>query len=292
MAVNDRPNPIAQMLRYTIVAILTFIFVFPFYVVVVIAFNDPIDLMNGYPLFWPNIFSTANFNTIFHSAVLPRAAFLSVSRTVLGTIVSVVGCGMTAYCLSREDLPGKKFFNNFFLFVMFFGGGLIPTYIMLNKYGLINNFLVFILPAFVNVYYMLIIKSYYVGLPKSVEEAAIIDGCGEISVFFRIVIPMAVPVLAAIAVYSAVGQWNSWWDNYIWANKQSLCTLQLLLVRLIKEADTTTLMSGSAFSSTTQTSPFGVRMAATVIVTFPILIAYPFFQKYFISGITIGAVKG
>lgn len=292
MAVNDKRNPVIVFLTHALVVLLTFVFIFPFYVIIVCAFNEPTDLMTGYPMFWPRIFSTANFSTIFNSAILGRAAFLSVARTVLGTIVSVLGCSMTAYVLSREGLPGKKFLNNFFLIIMFFGGGLVPTYIMLNNYGLINNFLVFILPSIVSVYYVLIIKSYYVGIPPSVEEAAIIDGCNDVQVFFRIIMPMAVPVLAAIAVYSAVGHWNSWWDNYIYANKQSLTTLQLLLVRLIKESDTTTLMSGSAFAQVTQLSPFGVRMAATVIVTVPILVAYPFFQRYFISGITIGAVKG
>ena len=292
MAVNDKKNPVAVTLTYLIVSVMTFVFVFPFYVVIVVAFTDPIHIMRGFPLFWPSAVSLENFVTIFHSPVLWHAAFLSVTRTILGTIITVTCCALTAYALSRENLPGKRFFNRLFLITMFFSGGLIPTYIMIRAYGLINNFLVFLLPGMINVFYVLIIKSYYAGLPQSVEDSAIIDGCNDIQVFFKMIVPMSLPVLAAIGVYSSVGHWNSWWDNYIYANKDRLLTLQLLLVRLVKNADATSLMTGSDFADATQTSPFGVRMATTVIVTTPILIAYPLLQKYFITGITIGAVKG
>jgi putative aldouronate transport system permease protein len=143
---------------------------------------------------------------------------------------------------------------------------------------------------------MLIIKSYFNSLPASVEESAKLDGCNDLRLFFSIILPMSIPVFAAIGVYYAIGQWNSWWDNYIYANRPSLTTLQLLLVRLIKEADILIAMAekggGSIMANPAAASPIGIRMATTIVATAPVLVVYPFFQKYFISGITIGAVKG
>jgi putative aldouronate transport system permease protein len=213
----------------------------------------------------------------------------------LGTLIGLLCTGMLAFALTRKGVAGKKFFNQFFLFTMYFSGGLVPIYIQINNLGLTNNFLVFILPTAVNVFYMIIIKSYFVGLPPSVEEVAKIDGCNELQIFFKIIVPMSIPVFAAIGVYYAVWHWNSWWDNYIYANRNDLITLQLLLVRIIKDADTVATLSskgGSVIANPATANPMGVRMATTMIVTAPILVTYPFFQRYFISGITIGAVKG
>lgn len=291
MAVVGKKNVAGTIVLYIIVSLLTLLFIYPFYIVLVISLNDPGDLNNGYPLLFTRVFSSINYVSVFQSPQLYRAAFLTISRTLIVTFAGTFATAMLAYALSRENLIGKKFFNTLFLFILYFGGGLVATYIVYKNLGLINNFLVFILPNFFGVFYMLIIKSYYVGLPKSVEEAAVIDGCNDLQTFFRIIIPMSVPVLAAISVYNAVNQWNSWWDNYIFANKIELSTLQLLLVRLIKEADARSTQMSAVISETTS-SPLGIRMATTVLVTIPILMVYPFFQNYFIHGITIGAVKG
>ena len=294
--VAGKKNYFAIILKYVIVALLTFIFVYPFYQVLVISLNDSVDLTKGYPAWFPRVFSLANYEAVFRSYLLPRAVFLSVARTVLATALGLVCNGMLAYALTRRELLAKGFFNQLFIITMYFGGGLVPTYILVNNLGLVNNFLVFILPSAISVYYMIIIKSYYVGLPSSIEEAAKIDGCGAFGIFVRIIVPMSIPVYAAIGVYYAVGQWNSWWDNYIYANSNDLITLQLLLMRIIKDADTIATMAekggGSVIANPTQANPMGVRMATTMVATVPILVVYPFFQKYFISGITVGAVKG
>lgn len=294
--VTGKKNYFVIALKYFFVILLTFVFIYPFYQVLIISLNDSVDLARGYPTWFPRVLSFANYEAVFRSYLLPRAIFLSVSRTVLATVLGLLCNGMTAYVLTRRDLQGKAFFNQLFIITMYFGGGLIPTYILINNLGLINNFLVFILPAAINVYYMIIIKSYYVGLPDSIEEAARIDGCGDFGIFIKIIIPMSIPVFAAIGVYYAVGQWNSWWDNYIYANNNELVTLQLLLMRIIKDADTIATLAekggGSVIANPTQANPMGVRMATTMVATVPILVTYPFFQKYFISGITVGAVKG
>jgi ABC-type sugar transport system, permease component len=295
MAVIEKRNFLLIFLRYVITALVTFIFIYPFYSIVIISLSDSEDLLHGFPTWFPRVFSLANYGSIFKSTLLASAAFLSVSRTVLATVLGLLCNSMLAYALTSDRLRGKKFFNQIFLITMYFSGGLIPYYILIRDIGLTNNFLVFILPAAINVYYMIIIKSYYVSLPISVSEGARIDGCNDLQVFLMIIIPMSIPVLAAIGVYYAVGQWNSWWDNFIFANKKGLVTLQLLLVRIIQDADTGASLSskgGSVMANTATANPVGVRMATTVVVTLPILASYPFFQKYFITGITIGAVKG
>lgn len=283
-------------LKYFLATLLTFIFIYPFYNILIISFNDPVDLVRGFPLWLPRKFTFSNYRSVFSSALLLRAIFLSVSRTILGTIIGLVCNGMLAYSLTRKELVGKRFFNQFFIITMYFSGGLIPVYIQINNLGLLNNFFVFLLPMAINVYYMIIIKSYFNGIPDSLEEAACIDGANDLQIFFQIIIPVSIPVFAAIGVYYAVMHWNSWWDNYIFANSQRLITLQLLLVRIIKEADITATLAekggGSVIADPTTANPMAIRMATTMVATFPILVVYPFFQKYFISGITIGAVKG
>ncbi len=294
--VSEKRNYFIIIIKYGFVFLLTFLFVYPFYNVLVISLNDSVDLTRGYPLWFPRQLSFKSYESVFSSTILGRAVLLSVSRTMLGTLLGLVCNGMLAYSLTRKALLAKRFFNQFFIITMYFGGGLIPAYIQINRLGLTNNFLVFIIPWAINVYYMIIIKSYFNGLPDSIEEAAKIDGCDDLATFVRIIVPISIPVFAAIGVYYAVNEWNSWWDNYIYANTSQLITLQLLLVRIIKDADTVATLAskggGSVIADPSVASPMAVRMATTMVATAPILVAYPFFQKYFICGITIGAVKG
>ena len=295
-SIVEKRSVIRTAIRYLLVATLTFVFIYPFYSVLLISLNDPVDLMKGYPYWLPRKWSFINYEIVFRSAILGRAVFLSVARTVIATVLGLVCNGMLAFALTRKELLGRRFFNQIFIITMYVNGGLIPYYIQINNIGLINNFWVFVLPAAISVYYTLIIKSYFNNLPESIEESAKLDGCNEFQTFIKIILPMSLPVFAAIGVYYAIAQWNSWWDNYIFANKPTLVTLQLLLVRVIQNAKLSATMQekggGSIMANTATANPMGVRMATTVITTVPILAAYPFFQKYFISGITIGAVKG
>ncbi|MBE6885727.1 MAG: carbohydrate ABC transporter permease [Oscillospiraceae bacterium] len=289
--VAEKKNPLIVFFKYAVAVILTLLFVFPFYNMLVISLNDSADLVNGYPFFFPRVFSLKNYEAVFQSPLLGRAFLLSIARTVLSTILCLFFTGMLAYVLTRRNLLGKRFFNMLFIATMYVGGGLVPTYIQYRDLGLVNNFLVFVIPSALSVYYMIVMKSYFAGIPDSLEDAAKIDGCNDFSIYVRIYIPVSIPVFAAIGVYTAVGSWNSWWDNYIFANTQDLTTLQLLLVRMIKEADVVTTMGGGSMTNPAFANPMGVRMATTMVATVPILLVYPFFQRYFISGMTIGAVK-
>lgn len=271
---------------------LAFVFVFPFYNVAVIAFSDPFELIKGYPILYPSVFSLKNFEDVFSSTVLLKAAFISVSRTVIGLTFSTMMTGVLGYCLSLNKLPGKKAFINIFLFTMFFNGGLIPFYMVIRSLHLLNNIFVYILPYTINVFFMLIMKSYFITLPDSLEEAATLDGCNDIRIFFSIIFPISMPVFAAIGIYNAVLQWNMWWDNYIYANVPELMTLQMLLVKLIRQASMTAMQMGSAFVDETSSHPMGIKMSTTILVIVPIICVYPFFQKYFTKGILVGAVKG
>jgi len=171
------------------VALLTFVFVYPFYVILLISLNDSIDLMNGYPLWLPRKWTIENYSAVLRSPILIRAVLLSVSRTVATTAAGLICNGMLAFALTRKELLGRRLLNQIFILTMYVSGGLIPYYLQINSMGLINNFWVFVLPYIVSVYYVLIIKSYFNGLPDSVEESAKLDGCNELQSFFNIVLP-------------------------------------------------------------------------------------------------------
>ena len=224
-----------------------------------------------------------------------HAFFISVSRTVIGTTLTLLCSMFLGYLFSKEDMALRKVLYRYMIITMYVSGGLIPTFLVYRSYGLMNNFLVYIIPSLVSAYYVILIKTFIEQLPPSVEESAMIDGANTAVIFFRIILPLSLPIAATIAIYASVGQWNSWFDNNIYtvANKK-LTTLQYLmytyldkteeLAKQLKESDDITVAS--------QITSRGIRMTITMITITPVLCVYPFFQRYLIKGIMIGAVKG
>jgi putative aldouronate transport system permease protein len=268
---------------------------YPFLNVVAISFNDPIDTVKGGIAITPREFTISNYTGLFEAGTnLPTATRISVLRTIIGTFTAVLCCAMFAYALSRRDFKFRKPFAILLVVTMYVSGGLIPDYILIRSLGLINNFWVYIIPSLLHAFNVIVIRSYIDTIPASLQESAKIDGANDLMIFFRIILPLCKPVLATIALFVAVGQWNSWFDTYLYARSaKELSTLQFELMKVLQSAQTV----GSAVDiyseglRAARRSPEAIKMAITVIATVPILMVYPFLQKYFVSGITLGAVK-
>ena len=274
------------------------VMVFPYINVAAKAFNDGADTAMGGITIYPRVFTWENFKTVITDEAFPRAAVVSVLRTVLGTLLALVVQLMAAYVFTNKDLIGRGPLFMFFMIPMYFGGGLIPTYLLYSKFKLLNNYLLYIVPTCFSLYNMTIIRSYMNGLPDSLKEAARLDGAREFTILARIIVPISKPIIATIALWSAVGLWSDWTTTMYFFTKKKMFTLQYILVQILKETQKIQdmirkaalegdVLSVSDFNVTTES----VRCAQIIITTIPIVIVYPFLQKYFISGVMLGAIK-
>ena len=243
---------------------------------------------------WPINFTLKNYADIFKSGDVPHAFLISVLRTSIGTACTLLACMLLGYLFSKEDMPLRKVMYRILIITMYVSGGLIPTYLVYKAYRLTNSFLVYIPPAVVDAYYVILIKTYVEQLPISVEESAMIDGAGTMCIFLKIILPMSLPIVATIAIYASVGQWNSWFDNHIYAiSNKKILTLQYMLYRYLQEAESIVReLKERDPGAAVPITPRGVRMTVTMITVVPVLCIYPFFQRYLIKGLMIGAVKG
>lgn len=265
--------------------------VYPFLNVLAVSFNDPTDTMRNVNFIIPRKFTLYNYQYVFEKENLLGPLMMSVARTLIGTVTSLLCTSMLAYALSRKDFYFRKIFTTYFVITMYVSGGLIPSYLLISRTLHLNNtFWVYIIPGLISVYNVILVRSYIDGLPKALEEAARIDGANDLTIFAKIVMPLCKPVLATVALYIAVGQWNSFMDTYLYAKE--LPTLQFILYKIMQQAT----MKIDPHSTNLQqlansVSPLSTRMAVTIIATVPILVVYPFLQKYFVGGMTLGAVK-
>lgn len=268
---------------------LIIITLYPFLNVLAISFNDPIDTMRNINMVIPRQFTLSNYVYIFEENNLIAPLLLSVLRTVLGAGLGVICTAMLAYVLSRKDFYFNKVFTLLFVVTMYVSGGLIPEYLLLMRtLGLGNNFLVYIIPGLIWVYNVILVRSFIEGLPIALQEAARVDGANDFIIWAKIVLPLCKPVLATVALFYAVGQWNSFMDTYLYAKE--LPTLQYVLYEIMEKA-TVKIDPHAAEQLRNAVSPLSVRMAVTIVATVPIIIVYPFLQKYFVGGMTVGAVK-
>ncbi|MGN7765504.1 carbohydrate ABC transporter permease [Paenibacillus sp. 22594] len=236
-------------------------------------------------------FQLDTLTQVISSSMFIRAFCISVGVTAIGTLISILMTALTAYPLSKRNLPGISFIMVLFIFTMLFSGGLIPNYLLMRQLHLVNNLWVLILPGMISVFNMLVIKSYYESLPEALEESARIDGAKTYTILFRIILPLSMPVIATIALFYAVGYWNDYFGPMIYINETALKTLQLYLQDVVMDANSANLTNKSV-DDLMNMSPEGIRAATVVASTVPILLVYPFMQKYFIKGVLIGSVKG
>lgn len=270
----------------------------PFLNILAISFNEAADTMKGGVWLWPRLFSMNNFNHIFNTPAIPIAFRNSVLRTVITSLSGVFLTAMLAYTLTRKTYVLRNFIMITIIITMYIDGGMIPTYFLMRDLRLIGTFLVYIIPGLVHPFNLLVIRTYMNSLPDSFIESAKIDGAGEFRIFLQIIMPLCLPVLATITLFIAVGQWNSWFDNFLYNSfRPEYTTMQFELMKLLESANAMAGSAERAFSSAagggevTIMTPTAVRAAMTIVTAIPILLVYPFLQKYFVKGLTLGGVK-
>lgn len=271
--------------------VLIVITVYPFLNVLAISLNDPMDTMRGINFIIPRVFTLSNYKYIFTENNMLRPMILSVVRTLVGTGLGVICTSMLAYVLSRKDFYFNKSFTIIFIVTMYVSGGMIPEYLLIMRtLRMGQNFWVYIIPGLIWVYNVILMRSFIEGMPMALQEAAKIDGANDFVIWYKIILPLCKPVLATVALFVAVGQWNSFMDTYLYARE--LPTLQYVLYEVMQSAEIKVDTHAASMGLVQSTvSPMSVRMAVTVVATVPILIVYPFLQKYFVGGMTLGAVK-
>lgn len=285
--------------NYLLMLLITFICIYPFWYIIIYSFSEPGLVDVNPPVFLPRGFSFSNYRDIFELQGFFHALLISVLRTVLGTAGAVLSCSFLGYLFTKNEMPARKWVYRFLILTMYVNGGMISTFIVIKSYGLLNNFWVYILPMLISAYNIVLIKTYVEQLPQSLEESARLDGAGYVRVFTAIILLLSKPIIATVAVFVAVGQWNSWFDNHIYTRgTESLTTLQYLLYNYLNEAQRlaeqikNSVNSGGISQMVSTISSKGVRMTITVLASLPIFLVYPFMQKYFVKGIMVGAVKG
>jgi putative aldouronate transport system permease protein len=288
-------NSIADAAIVFLMFLVIVITLYPFLNVVAKSFNNPIDTVKGGIHILPRVPTIDNYRDLFSAGSnLPSAFRMSVLRTVAGTLSGVLCCAMFAFALSRKDFVFRRLFTTLLVVTMYVSGGLIPEYILIRNLGLINTFGVYIIPGLVSAFNVIIIRTFIQNIPVSLQESAKIDGANDVRIFFRIILPLCMPVLATVALFIAVGQWNSWFDTYLYARAvKALSTLQYELMKVLDSAQNVS-SSADVYSEglrNAKRNPEALKMAITVIATVPILIVYPFLQRYFVSGMTLGSVK-
>lgn len=286
---QDWDSRIFDFVNILILIIFTLIIVVPLWNVVISSFATGQTLAKGDFVFLPDELSLNNYKTVLRDDSILRAFFISVAKTLIGVLTHVFFCAMMAYPMSKPNLKGRKLYSAMGITTMFFGGGMIPTYLLIRSLGLLNSFWVYIIPAMLSYYDVIILMNFFRNIPDSLEESAMIDGAGFWRIFLRIILPLSKPSLATIALFNGVNQWNDFMTARLYITDRSLYPLQMRLYEIIVQSQTTNAQNiGTAVA---QTTTKGVQLATIVITTVPIILIYPLLQKYFISGMMVGAVK-
>jgi putative aldouronate transport system permease protein len=285
-----------DIIVYALLALVFIITFFPFWNILVLSLNDANDTLRGGFLLWPRKFTIASYISVVKNPEIFSALRVTFLRTISGVPLTLLVTSLLAYALSQRTLPGRKGITLFFIFTMYFGGGLIPSYMVIKSLNLIDSFWVFIVPGLVNVYWMILIRTYFESLPKELEESAKLDGANDMFILFRIILPLSLPVLATITLFSAINHWNAWYDSYIYTYKQELKTLSAVLVKILNQYQTSDMLtSAQQLANEAKRMPVSsetIRMTVTIFATLPIILVYPFLQRYLIKGIMVGAIKG
>ncbi len=286
---------IGSTINYIILAILCFAMLYPFIYFAALSFNDAADSMKGGIYFWPRVFTLENYKTAFRNEEIVGAFQISIMRTLIGTVMALFLQATVGYALSRKKLWGRVGFTFFFYFTTLISGGMVPQYILYRDMGLLNNFWIYIFPSLYSFYNIVLLRTYFSGIPDSMEEAAYIDGAAPLKVFFTIYLPLSKPILATLALFIAVGHWNDWFAGSFYITDTALQPAATLLQKLISEVDLTKLSNqehADQIMSQQTTNPEALRVTFIMIMTVPILCVYPFLQKYFVKGVMVGSVKG
>jgi putative aldouronate transport system permease protein len=281
-----------DVFNYTLMILLTILFIFPFWQVVVLSFSDPITANSLGLKLYPEKVYFDSYREVFSSKYIYIGFMNSIIRTIIGTVCTVFITYCGAYVLTKKKLPLRNFMTGMIFFTMFFSGGLIPSYLLVKNLNLIDSYWALILPVLTNAWYILVARNYISSIPDTLEEAASIDGAHPIAIAFKIIFPVCLPIIAVLALWTAVHHWNAWFDAMIYVTDRNKLVLQLVLRKMIIEK-LPDMMSSMLLSETTEsTTPETIKAATIVVSILPIVMVYPFLQKYFVKGIMIGSIKG
>lgn len=289
-----------QSANYLIFALFTIACIYPFYYILLVSLSDPIEASKGMIVWLPADFTLNNYERLLQIDGIANAFLVSGTRAVVGTAITLLCSSLFAYGLTKQQTYGRTFMYRAVVISMYLNAGLIPWFITMKALGLKDNFLLYILPGAIGPFFLILIKTYFEQISASIEESALVDGAGYFKIYWSIIMPISTPIIAAVAVFSAVGHWNSWQDNFFLVGKDNLQTIQLVLLNFLRESETIAQQLAQnqqnglqelASSSRTLT-PFTIKTTITMVVSIPIILVYPFMQQYFVKGIMLGAVKG
>jgi len=288
-------------INYLLMLFIVVVTLYPFLNTLAVSFNAGIDTTRGGIYVWPREWTLKNYDAVFQDGRVYHAFWVSIARTVIGTVVGVFLTAMVAYTISRKEYMFRGFVTIIFVLTLYFSAGLIPSYFLIKDLHLLNKFLVYILfpgagAGLISAFNMLVIRTYIHTLPESLVESAKIDGGSDFRVFMSVILPLCAPVLATVALFTAVGQWNTWFDTFIFASsRENLSTLQYELIRLLSSTVNSnanpSISSTAAKDTATLITPLSIRAAITIVASVPILVVYPFLQRHFVSGLQLGGVK-
>ena len=288
-----------DIVTYVVIILVFVLVLYPFLNSLAISLNDADDTLRGGLTIYPRNFTLKNYENIFKNATIWRAYMITILRTVIGTVGGLLVTGAMAFALSRQSLVFRKFYTIFFLVPMYFGGGLMPSYFLNIALGFQNNFLVYIIPSLANIWNMILMRSYFSSLPEALEESARIDGANYLTIFWKIYWPVSTPIIATIALYFGVQHWNDWFTTSLYIRDETLRPMQNVLLSIVNEAQFAERMAAMGAAANIgdaakgqRTNVRSITMASMIVTIIPIVVIYPFLQRYFIKGIMIGSVKG
>lgn len=285
-----------SIVTYVLVIALCLLILLPCLNVLALSFNEGSDAARGGVYFWPRAFTWENYAEVFQDGSIIGAYKITIARTVIGTLLSLIVTSLAGFALVQQELPGRRIILFLITFCMLFSGGTIPTYIQFNNLGLLDSFWVYVIPSLVSVMYLMMMRSFFEGIPYALQEAAKLDGCGYFGIYFRVMLPLSKPVIAVVGLYTAVNHWNDWFSGAFYMTSDKLWPVQTVLQQMLSRAMSSSQqvnnVADAIASSKNNVTTDSLKMAAVVITTVPILAVYPFVQKYFAKGTLIGAVKG
>ena len=275
---------------YALLTVFCLLILIPLLHIISGSFSDPISLLKGEVGLLPKGFTTSMYETVFKDKEIWQGYWNTIVYTVVGTLISVTLTAFGAYPLSRKDFYGRNVYMGLFVFTMFFTGGMIPTYLLVKQLKMLNTMWALVLPSAVSTYNLIIMRTFFqTSIPGELAESASLDGCSDLGVFFRIVIPLSAPIFAVMVLFYGVAQWNSWFPALLYISDRSLYPLQMVLREVLIQSDVSN-MAGA--TGDVEIIGDGLKYATMVVATLPIMYLYPFLQKYFVKGVMIGAVKG
>ena len=288
----SKSDLIYHVIMYTVFAVIGLICIYPFYYLLICTISNNKLVEVGKITFYPIGIHFQNYVSIFKLDNLLNATVVTLARTILSVIVNLMMTSYVAYLFTKQIMWKRKFWYRFVVITMYFTAGLIPVYLNIRSLGLLNKFWVYIVPGMISVYNMVLVKTYIESIPESLEESAQMDGAGYLTRYFRIILPLSKPILATVALFISVGEWNDFFNTKLYVTNPKLYTLQFLLYEYLQQINAAQDQIDNGMMDAVQLNATSIRLTLTAVVTIPIICVYPFIQKYYVKGIMLGSVKG